>query len=422
MRRMHPRNPIRASVRIPGSKSVTHRALCAAALAEGKSLLRGALFCEDTAYTLEALETLGAGMTRSADDILVSGNSGRVRAIREKANLFLGNAGTAMRLLLSVASLGEREFLLDGSTRMRERPLGGLADALNGLGARISFLGEKGYPPVFVEAHGLEGGVAVVSGKESSQYVSSLLLAAPYARKDTEIHVKGGLASRPYVDMTLKVMQAFGAHVSRQGYKCFFVESNRPYRPHEFIVEADVSSASYFWAAAAVTRGSMTTENVDPFSTVQGDIRFLDLLEQMGCKVEREEGKVSIRGVALRGIEADMGDMPDMVPTLASLALFAEGETVIRNVAHLRLKESDRLRVIAHEWGRMGARVQELQDGLIIRGGQPLKGAILDPHNDHRIAMSLAVVGLKVPRIAIIDDGCVKKSFPGFWDLWRGLQ
>jgi 3-phosphoshikimate 1-carboxyvinyltransferase len=422
MREVRTRSDITATVRIPGSKSMTHRALICAGLAGGESRLRGVLFCEDTDYTREALETLGSGMTPDGADLLVGGTGGRLKVSKTREDIFLGDAGTSMRLLLSVACLGRGEFLLDGSPRMRERPVGELVNALRGLGAHLSFPLGDGYPPVLVEAGGIGGGFVSVSGKESSQYVSSLLLAAPYADRDTEIDVSGQISSRPYVDMTLQVMEAFGAAVSRRGYEHFSVRSGVPYRPTTFVIEADASGASYFWAAAAVTGGSVTTENVEPFSSSQGDMGFLGILEEMGCGVRRERGGVTVQGAPLKGVEVDMLYMPDMVPTLAAVAVFAVGRTVIRNVGHLRLKESDRLSAICLEWSRLGAHVEEMADGLVIEGGHPLKGTLLDSHDDHRLAMSMGVMGLRVPRVVIERDGCVKKSFPGFWELWDRLS
>ncbi len=410
------------SVPIPGSKSLSHRAMIAAALADGESLLKGVLFCGDTDYTRKALEMLGAVMAPRGEDLLVQGTGGRLKRAASGINVFMGNAGTTLRFLLSVVSLSRGEFVLDGSPRMRQRPVGILAHALNALGARVRFPGKTGFPPVLVEARGLSGGSVEIPGEESSQHLSSLFLAAPYAREDTEVRVTGQLLSRPYVDMTVKVMEAFGAGVSRQGYELFRVKSGEHYQPRTFTIEADVSAAGYFWAGAAVSGGSVTTVNVDPFATSQGDIGFLDILEEMGCRVKREPGKVTVQGGTLNGVEVDMGTMPDTVPTLAAVALFATGKTVIRNVAHIRLKESDRIGAVAAEWKRLGARVEELPDGLVVEGGLPLKGASVDPHHDHRIAMSLAVIGLRVPGLVITDKTCVNKSFPTFWDLWDALR
>jgi 3-phosphoshikimate 1-carboxyvinyltransferase len=285
-----------------------------------------------------------------------------------------------------------------------------------------SCIEKGGFPPVSVKAKGIRGGKVEIAGDKSSQYVSSLLLAGPYAERDVEIEVTGGLVSQPYVDVTLDVMETFGIPVDRDGYRYFKVTSGQRYGPRKFKIDGDISTASYFWAAAAVTGGTLRTENIHPQTTKQGDIALLDIMEEMGCRVEKRAESVVVRGGALSGIEVDMGDMPDMVPTLAAIALFAKGSTTIRNISHLRLKESDRLRAIATEWRRLGGQIEELPDGLIVHGGGPLSGTVVDSHDDHRIAMSLAVVGLRIPEISIRGEGCVNKSFPGFWELWYGLQ
>ena len=236
-----------------------------------------------------------------------------------------------------------------------------------------------------------------------------------------DVAVKGSLVSRPYVDITLDVMERFGARVYREGYGRFKVAPGQAYGARTFHVQGDASSASYFWAAAAVTGGAVITENIHPFETRQGDIRFLELLAGMGCSIDKRADRVTVRGGALSGIEADMSGMPDMVPTLAAVALFAGGETVIQHVAHLRYKESDRLGSVSEEWGRIGARIEERADGLTVFGGGKLRGAIVHPHQDHRLAMALAVIGLRVPGIKIEDEACVHKSFPNFWELWDKL-
>ena len=293
--------------------------------------------------------------------------------------------------------------------------------ALNKLGVEASCVGHDGFPPVCINARGIRGGKVEIEGNTSSQYVSSLLLAGPYTKKDLEIEITGRLVSRPYVDITLDVMEQFGVHVDRDGYRYFKVSPGYGYLPCQFSIEGDVSAASYFWAAAAVTGGIVTTENIKPYTTKQGDIAFLDVLEEMGCRIERENDWVSVHGGVLSGVEVDMGAMPDMAPTLAAIALFAEGKTAIRNVSHLRHKESNRLQAIALEWHRIGGRVEELADGLIISGGERLSGTEVDSHDDHRLAMSLAVVGLRVQGIRIKKEKCVNKSFPRFWKLWSRL-
>jgi len=421
MKEINPRSELHATVRIPGSKSITHRSIIAASLANGESLLQNFLECEDTHYTINALRDLEVNIFIRGKNLKVAGTGGKFHPTSIRKKLYLGNSGTSFRLLLSVIALGRGEFLMTGTPRMLARPVGALVTALNQLGVKASCVQQNGYPPVHVIADGIRGGKVYMAGDQSSQFVSSLLLSAPYAEKDMEIEVMEGLVSKPYVDITLDVMKQFGVQVVRDGYSYFRIPSGQAYRPREVTIQGDASSASYFWAAAAVTGGTVVTENIYPFTTRQGDIRFLDILEKMGSVIEKESDRVVIHGGTLSGIEADMSTMPDMVPTLAAIALFARGETVIRNVPQLRHKESDRLHAIFHEWRRLGGRVEEMDDGLVIHGGEKLSGTLLDPHADHRLAMSLAVVGLRVPEIIITNEKCVNKSFPGFWQIWDEL-
>jgi len=421
LKKIQPRQSIDASIRIPGSKSITHRALIAASLANGESLLKGFLTSKDTLYTVNALRQLGVKISIEGENITISGSGGKFLPAVDRKEIFLGNSGTSYRLLLSTVALARGEYILYGAPRMYERPIGDLVKALKKLGVEVTYIEKDNFPPLFIRAKGIYGGKVQMTVNKSSQYVSSLLLAGPYAKKDLEIKITGRLVSRPYVDITLDVMEKFGVHVDRDRYNYFNVPAGYGYLPSQFSIEGDVSAASYFWAAAAVTGGIAITKNIRPYTTKQGDIAFLDVLEEMGCRIERENDWVSVHGGALSGVEVDMGAMPDMVPTLAAIALFAEGKTAIQNVSHLRYKESDRLKAIAVELSRMGSRVKELGDGLIIYGGRRLSGATMESHNDHRLAMSLAVVGLKVPGITIKDENCVNKSFPQFWELWNKL-
>jgi 3-phosphoshikimate 1-carboxyvinyltransferase len=418
VRKIKPRSRINSTVRLPGSKSITHRSAIAASLASGESTVRGFLTCEDTLYTIGALRELGAGISSEAEALLVKGTGGRFSSVQGRRQFSLGNSGTSIRLLLSTVSLARGEFLLMGSPRILRRPIGELVDALNQLGVDVVCVEQNGCPPVLVHARGIKGGRVTISGEESSQHVSSLLLAGPYAEKDIEIEVAGRLVSKPYVDITIEVMRGFGVSVVRDDYRYFGVPAGNGYHPCQFLVEGDLSAASYFWAAAAVTSGKVITENIRPHTTMQGDIGFLEILREMGCRVERKSDQVTVYGGPLCGIEADMSALPDQVPTLAAAALFADGRTAIRNVPHLRYKESDRLKNIALEWGKLGGMVEELADGLIIHGGGRLHGGEVESHNDHRLAMSLAVVGLRVPGVGINGEGCVNKSFPRFWELW----
>ena len=416
-----PRSRVEARVRIPGSKSLTHRAFIAAALASGRSRITNFLDCEDTRFTAQGLQSLGVQMEREGEAMVISGTGGLFPPSSGIKTIFLGNSGTSCRLLLSIAALARGDYLLTGSPRLQNRPIGELARALNDLGAGSLRLPPNGCPPVTLKARGLKGGKVAISGRQSSQFISSLLLAAPYAEQDVEIEVLGDMVSEPYIDLTIGIMDRFGVSVVREGGRYFKVTAGKDYQACPLTIEGDISNASYFWAAAAVTEGSVTITDLNPGDTRQGDLAILEVLEAMGCRVERGPDWVTVQGAPLQGIDLDMSSIPDLVPTMAALAMFAEGRTVIRNVPHLRLKESDRIGAVATEWNRLGGRVDELPDGLVIQGGLKLTGAEVDPHDDHRLAMSLAVIGLRVPGIGIRQAECVNKSFPLFWDYWDRL-
>ncbi|NDY42802.1 3-phosphoshikimate 1-carboxyvinyltransferase, partial [Dissulfurirhabdus thermomarina] len=350
----------------------------------------------------------------------VRGRGCRVAA--PAGELYLGNNGTGIRFLASVAALAPAAVRLTGTPRMAQRPIGPLLEALRGWGVRAESLHGTGCPPVEVHGGGIEGGETRLDASKSSQFLSSLLLAAPCARRPAEIVLSGPLVSRPYVDLTTAVMAAFGVRVEVSEDRRFRVP-RRAYRPADYAVEGDASSASYFWAAAAVTGGRVTVANV-PAEALQGDAAFADLLGRMGCRVEKSAEGVTVEGPPegeLRGIEVDMGRWPDVVPTLAVVAAFARGETVVTGVAHLRIKESDRIRSVVTELVRLGVSAEERPDGLVVRGGGRLRPAEVATYDDHRMAMSFAVAGLRVPGLRIRDPGCVAKSFPGFWEVFEGL-
>jgi 3-phosphoshikimate 1-carboxyvinyltransferase len=415
-----PKSEIDAIISITGSKSVTHRALIIAALAEGQSTLEEFLSCEDTLYTLEALRDMGVDINIDGIKVIVNGTGGDF-PYNKKKEIFLGNSGTSYRLLLSTTALGKGEYVLTGAPRMLERPIGDLVAALRTLGVKVECFERDNYPPVSIKAEGIRGGCVKIKGNISSQYLSSLLLAAPYAQNDVAIEVMGELVSKPYIDVTLDVMKSFGVDIENDDYCKFKVSCRNKYRSRRFIVDGDVSAASYFWGAAAITGGTAVTNNIHPFTTRQGDIKLLEIMERMGCRIIRKDNSVTVKGGALRGIDVDMAALPDMVPTLAAVALFADGQTTIRNVAHLRYKESDRIGDTVTEWRKLGGQIKETDDGLIIQGGHELQGAEVDPHNDHRLAMSIAMAGLKVPGVKIRNENCVDKSFPTFWKLWNLL-
>jgi 3-phosphoshikimate 1-carboxyvinyltransferase len=415
------KNILNSTVTIPGSKSLTHRALIAAGLAYGKSTLRSFLSCEDTLYTARTLQKLGMNIDITGNIAIVHGNGGQFHQSNIIQEIDLGNSGTSYRLLLSIAALARGQYVFTGRERMKQRPVAYLVNALRALGVDAGYLENEGYPPVLINASGIKGGRVKIPGDISSQYISSLLLSGPYAGSDVTIEIDGELVSKPYIDLTLDVMDAFGVSVEHEDYQVFHVPAGQLYMAREFVIDGDASSASYFWGAAAITGGRIRTDNIHPFKTRQGDIGLLNILKEMGCSILRDDNSVTVTGSPIKGVNVDMGAMPDMVPTLAVIALFAEGKTTITNVAHLRHKESDRIADTANEIRRIGGRVEEKEDGLIIYGGEKLTGAEIDPHDDHRLAMSFAMAGLKVPGIIIRDEICVSKSFPTFWDLWEAL-
>ncbi|MGQ9576256.1 MAG: 3-phosphoshikimate 1-carboxyvinyltransferase [Thermoguttaceae bacterium] len=410
--------PVRGSIRPPGSKSITNRALVCAALAQGRSLLRGALDSEDTRVMLDALGKLGVGLEHDApsETIRVPGCGGQYPAT--SADLFLANSGTSMRFLTALASLGHGTFRLDGTPRMRQRPIEDLLRALRQLGVDAASEQANGCPPVIVRARGLPGGRATVAGNISSQFLSGLLMAAPYASRPVELLVSGELVSKPYVAMTLAVMRAFGVTVEEHQMRRFRVEAGQRYQARSYAIEPDASAASYFFAAAAVTGGQVTVEGLS-HNSLQGDVAFCDCLARMGCEVHSASDSITVVGKPLRGIEADMNAISDTVQTLAVVALFADRPTTITGVAHIRYKETDRLRALAVELSKLGAEVQERPDGLRIVPG-PLRGAEIQTYDDHRMAMSFAIAGLKVPGVVLRDPGCTAKTYPGFFeDLGR---
>ncbi|MCL6621454.1 MAG: 3-phosphoshikimate 1-carboxyvinyltransferase [Syntrophobacterales bacterium] len=417
-RAIRPRDKVEAVVSLPGSKSLTHRALIASALAAGESLVTNALVAEDTRLTAQALRKLGAALDWEDTTVRIRGTGGRLKPVAEP--LHFGNSGTSHRFFTALVSLGEGEYCLTGTPRLCQRPVGELLAALKLLGVKAVSQRGDGCPPVLVTG-GLTGGHTRLSGQVSSQYLSALLLIGPLAPLGVEVEITGELVSRPYVDLTLEVMAAFGISFFRRGYRYFQVPGGQTYQPREYAVEGDASSAAYFWAAAAVTGGRVTVANLSVDST-QGDIDFLSVLARMGCHIESSPAGLTVAGGPLHGITVDMSAMPDQVPTLAVVAAFAQGETVMTGVGHLRHKESDRLAAVATELRKMGGEVEETGDGLLIRGGRPLTGAVIHTYDDHRIAMSFAVAGLSVPGVVIEDPGCVAKSFPEFWRYWETLE
>lgn len=401
-------------VRPPGSKSITNRALVAAALAEGRSTLTGALDSEDTQVMIESWRRLGVPMSHdpARSTVEVKGCAGHIPATA--ADLFLANSGTSMRFLTAAVALGRGTYRLDGVARMRERPIEELLAALRSLGADAQSELGTGCPPVVVRASGLRGGSVRVAGTESSQFLSALLMAAPCAAGEVLIEVPGDLVSEPFVRMTIQVMKQFGVSVEQPAHGRFIVPPGQIYRGQPFEVEPDATAASYFWAAAVITGGEVTVDGIGTAS-IQGDIAFVDLLEQMGAKVIRRLDRITVIGGPLHGIETDMNAISDTALTLAVVAAFADSSTTIKNIAHIRKQETDRIRATATELRKIGAIVDERPDGLCVHPGR-LHGATIETYNDHRIAMSFAVAGLRVPGMVILNPACTAKTFPNFFE------
>lgn len=418
--RLVPRpEPFSAVVEVPGSKSITNRALIIAALARGESVLDGALSSDDTLYMAEALRQLGLSVTHDAarNRFEVTGGDGGFSA--READLFVGNSGTSMRFLVAALPLGKGRYRVDGIERMRQRPIAPLLDSLRDLGADVRSELGTGCPPVIVEANGLEGGSTRMPGDQSSQYFSALLMAAPYARQGVRIDVIGDLVSKPYMPMTTSVMEAFGveAEIDEENWAWFRVLPGQRYQGRHFQIEPDASNASYFFAAAAVTGGRVRIDGLGTRST-QGDLNFVRALEAMGATVEMTKTATTVTGPEpseLRGVTIDMNAISDTAQTLAAIAPFANGPTTVTGIGHARLKETDRVAALAIELRKMGQVVHEFADGLTIEP-RPIVAAEIDTYDDHRMAMSFGVAALRAPEITILDPGCTAKTFPDFFD------
>lgn len=409
-----PTGPIHGSIRPPGSKSLTNRALIIAALAQGRSTLRGTLESEDTEVMIDSLRRIGVRIVPgdASDTLVVDGNGGRFSG--ETVEMFLANSGTSMRFLTALATLGHGTFRLDGIARMRERPIGDLIKALRQLGAEIRTEANNECPPVIVAAQGLPGGKAKIAGNISSQYLSGLLMAAPYAQSDVELEVDGELVSKPYVRMTAQIMRDFGVSLEENDCRRFVIPGNQTYQARDYAIEPDASAASYFWGAAAVSGGRVTVEGLSR-DALQGDVGFCECLEKMGCAVEYAAERITVTGGPLRGIDVDMGEISDTVQTLAAVALFADGPTRVTGVAHNRHKETDRISDLARELRKLGGTVEELPDGLVITPG-PLRSARIETYNDHRMAMSLSLVGLRQAGVVILNPECTSKTYPRYFE------
>ena len=414
---IQPASALRATVAAPPSKSYTNRAYIVAALADGTVRLENPLFSDDTRTMREALLQFGVPVEEEEKAAVVLGKGGKL--IVPDREISIGNAGTTMRFLTTLATLAPGITRLTGDKRMQERPIEDLLKCLRQMSLKAKSIQSNGCPPIEIHGGTPPGGSVTLAGDKSSQYLTSLLLSAPYFQSDTIINIEGDLTSKSYVDITLDIMQTFGVSVFNEFYRKFTVPAGQRYRAQTYAVEGDASSASYFFAAAAVTGGEVSVTNLNPGS-VQGDIHFPDALEQMGCEVKHAGEKITVFGNPLRGITIHMNDMPDVVQTLAVVALFAEGKTTMTGIGNLRIKETDRIAALANELTRLGASVEAGDDFLIIEPGthQP---AEVETYDDHRMAMSFAVAGLRIPGVKIKNPRCVDKSFPDFFERFQEL-
>jgi 3-phosphoshikimate 1-carboxyvinyltransferase len=418
LKKITPVSRVKARIRLPGSKSVTHRAFLMAALADGESEIRNPLSAEDTLLTAEALRKLGVHLTWEGEVVRIA--PPKKRWSQPEGPIMLGNSGTSMRLLPALASIGSGKFIFDGTQRIRERPIGPVLEALKNLGPQCRYLLKEGFPPIEIRTSGLSGGEVWVNASQSSQFLSALLIASPCAKKEMRVGWKEPVASFPYVELTLSMMEQSGIEYRWIDRNQIAVPAPQLYCPLQYLVEGDCSSASYFWAAAALKQGEVFTHPVLPGS-IQGDCRLLEVLERMGCEIQWEEEGVRVIGPeSLKPFDLDMNKIPDMVPTMAVLAAFATGRSHIRNVRHLRVKESDRLSVVVQELTKFGIPVKELPDGLVIDGGSVHPpDAPIEAHDDHRIAMAFALMGLCVEGVEIHGAEAVAKSFPSFWEEFK---
>ena len=415
-------NSVEGEINLPGSKSLSNRALLLAALAPGQTTLLNLLRSEDTQRMVEALTQLGVSLTMNDDwsRCVVSGHDGLFQAPNEH-KFFLGNAGTAIRPLTSILAMMQGNFIVDGDQYMRERPINHLVEALKQLGASIEYLGEENCPPLRVIGGSIRGGKVEIKGDISSQYLTSLLLALPLAPKDSEVSVIGEQVSKPYLDLTLDIMSKFGVNARHENHQYFTIPGGQSYQsPGTYLIEGDASSASYFFAAAAIAGGTVRVNGIGS-NSVQGDIEFLDAIEAMGAVVSRQSDSVEVSGGALKGIDMDLNHIPDAAMTIAAMALFAEGTTIIRNIYNWRVKETDRMFAMATELRKLGATVEAGHDYIVIEPPEKIQSATIDTYGDHRIAMCFSLASLSDAEITINNPEVTAKTFPDYFDVFASI-
>lgn len=409
-------------INLPGSKSISNRALLLASLAKGKTRLTNLLYSDDISYMLQALQELGVNYCLSSDHTVcqVNGTDGRL-VVHHPLELFLGNAGTVMRLLTAVLCLGNSDVVLKGEARMKKRPIGALVDALREGGAQIDYLEKLDYPPVRIYG-GFLGGMISVDGSISSQFLTALLMTAPLAQHDTQITIKNELVSKPYINMTINMMHSFGIKVRHYNYNVFYIKGNQTYlAPGNYLVEGDASSASYFLAAAAIKGGTVRVNGIGRKS-IQGDTLFATVLEKMGARITWSDNFIECSHRELLGIDMDMNCIPDAAMTIATTALFADGTTTLRNIYNWRVKETDRLSAMATELRKVGAYVEEGKDFIHIHPGGRLEFSSIETYNDHRIAMCFSLLSLSNIPITILNPQCTRKTFPDYFKQFARIS
>jgi 3-phosphoshikimate 1-carboxyvinyltransferase len=405
-----------AEIKIHGSKSYTQRALITAALAEGKSKLINAQICDDSEHMIQALKEFGADIIHKNRVITVNGVNGKLKTPTKK--IFAGDAGTTMRFLTTLASLTKGETIISCGEQMQKRPIKDIILALQQQGVDIT--SKNWHAPLRVRSNGLKGGIVNLKGDVSSQYLSSLILSGPYTEKRLEINLTTPLVSKPYVNLTLDVVRKFGGKVVNKNYKTFLISNKKKYKARKYLIEGDYSNASYFFAAAAITNGRIRVKGLSQ-NSLQGDYTFLNLLQRMGCTIKKREDYIEVTGGELKGVKADLKDCPDIALTLAVVSVFAKGKTEIRSVNNLKFKETNRIKALINELKKIGVQVTTRKDKLIIKP-QILKPAEIETYNDHRMAMSFAIAGLKIPGIKIRNPECINKSFPEFFQTLEALR
>ncbi|MBI4976554.1 MAG: 3-phosphoshikimate 1-carboxyvinyltransferase [Spirochaetes bacterium] len=411
-----------AVVRVPGSKSYTNRALVIAALAKGTTTLKNALMSDDTTHMMRALEKLGLWMQHdeSSQTLTVIGSDGHFPGY--VGEIYIQNAGTAMRFLVSMLTLGQGTYFISGNERMLKRPIGDLVRALRSMGVNVRAKDDE-YPPVMIEGGHFPGGTVTLRGTDSSQYLSSLLLSAPYAEKPLTVAINGTLVSKPYIDMTIDLMEHFGASVKNNNYESFTVSNEKVYCAGEYTIESDASNASYFFAIPAVVGGRVRVENIS-YKSKQGDIKLVDIFETMGCTVTRGENFVEVSkspDKKLKGVDVSLNDMPDVAQTLAVVALAAEGPTTIRGVENMRIKETNRIEAVANEIRMLGGGVTVFQDGFTVHPAPSYKGVRIATYDDHRMAMAFSLAGLFIDNVVISNPSCVRKTFPDYFSVFSTI-